>query len=201
MQQEQSNARYHLKCYRNYTAVKRPTDYHQCKSPKKKTKTRRTSSMPPSDAKGLLKGLCIFCSVVRKTVHRKVEPLSHCLTRDGYNSIAVAAARSSNERIKALIDSGVDLIAKQAQYHKSCRKEFFKEVEGTSSKNEQVSKNKMHAMTFEIVSDFIEKEIIGNRKAMLVTVILELYKSEFLSEGGKTEEIECYTGQALMKKK
>lgn len=49
----------------------------------------------------------------------------------------------------------------------------------------------MHAKTLEIVSDFIEKEIIGNRKAMLVIEILELYKSECLSVCGKSEEIEC----------
>lgn len=126
--------------------------------------------------------------------------MSHCRTLDGYNIIFATAARSSNERIKALIDSGVDFIGKQAQFHKSCRREFFKEVEGTFSKNEKVSKEKVHSMTFEIVSDFIEKEIIGNRKAMLFTVILELYKFEFLRVGGKTEEIECYTGRALMKK-
>ena len=74
MEQQAGNARYHSKCYRNYTAVKRPSTDSQSDSPSEKPKTRRRSSMPPSDAKGLLKGSCIFCHVQRKTINRKVEP-------------------------------------------------------------------------------------------------------------------------------
>ena len=156
--------------------------------------------MPPSDANGLLKGSCIFGHVGRKTIKRKVEPLSDCLTRDGCASIFVAAPRSSNESVKALIHSGVDLIAKEAQYHKSCRRVFFKEVEGAVSKNEDVSSRRLHSTTFGIISALIEMDIIGNHKAMLSNSIHELYKCEFLNAGGTTDDIESYTAQALMKK-
>uniref|UniRef100_UPI00358ECE32 uncharacterized protein isoform X3 n=1 Tax=Myxine glutinosa TaxID=7769 RepID=UPI00358ECE32 len=200
MQQQAGNAKYHSKCYRNYTAVKRPSTNSQSDSPSNQPKTRRRSSMPPSDAKGFLKGSCIFCPVLRKTINRKVEPLSDCLTKDGCNSIFAAAPRSSNERVKALVHSDVDLIAKEAQYHKSCRREFFKEVEGAVPKNEDVSNRRLHSTTFGTISALIEMEVIGNRKAMLSTSILELYKSEFLSAGGTPDEIESYTAQALIKK-
>jgi len=201
MQQEPGDARYHSKCYKKYTAVKRSsTDSHN-KSPAKKPKTRRTSSMPSSNDKGLLKDSCIFCNVPRKTVNRKVEPLSECLTVDGCASIVSAASRSSNDRIKDLVRSGIDLIAKEAKYHKSCRREFFKEVGGTHSKNEDdVSNRQLHITTFGTISALIEKEMIEERKAMFATVLLDLYKAEYLSGGGNKDDIDCYTGQALMKK-
>jgi hypothetical protein len=200
MQQQINNAKYHSKCYRNYTAVKRPSTDSKSHSISKTLQTRRNSSMPSSNTEGLLKGSCIFCNTVRKTINRKVEPLSDCLTKDGCKSIYAAAPRSNNERIKALANSEVDLIAKEAQYHKSCRRQFFKQVEGATLKNKDVSTRQLHSTTFDALSALIEKDVIGNNKAMLSTSILELYKSEFISAGGTTDEIECYTAQALMKK-
>ena len=201
MQQQINNAKYHSKCYRNYTAVKRPSTDSKSNSISKTLQTRRNSSMPSSNTEGLLKGSCIFCNTVRKTINRKVEPLSDCLTKDGCKSIYAAAPRlSNNERIKALANREVDLIAKEAQYHKSCRRQFFKQVEGATLKNKDVSTRQLHSTTFDALSALIEKDVIGNNKAMLSTSILELYKSEFISAGGTTDDIESYTAQALTKK-
>lgn len=112
MQQEMGNARFHSKCYGFYTAVKKVPvpSVSQNSSQSEEQNTRSRSSMPTSDAKGLLKGSCIFCPVLCKTINRKVEPLSDCLTKDGCDSIYAAAPRSGNERVKALVRSGMDLI-------------------------------------------------------------------------------------------
>ena len=123
LRQEMGIARYHSQCYRNFTAVKRPSTDSQSDHSSKDKVTRNSSSMPPSDAKGLLRGSCIFCPVQWKTINRKVEPLSDWLTTDGCDAIITAAPRSSNQRLKALVTSVVDLIAKEAQYHRSCRRE------------------------------------------------------------------------------
>ena len=124
--QGMGNTYYHSKCYRKFTAVKRPSaDSHYEKDLKKK-ETRIRSSLTPSDTRYLLKGYRIFCSIQRKTIKNKVEPLSQSLTKDGCDAITEAAPRSSNERLKVLVASRVDLIAKETQYHKSCRREFFK---------------------------------------------------------------------------
>ncbi|KAJ8031889.1 hypothetical protein HOLleu_25241 [Holothuria leucospilota] len=199
LKEEMGNGKYHSKCYRNFTAVKRPSTDSQSRHPSKKPETRCRSSMPPSDAKGLLRGSCIFCTVQRKTIKRKVEPLSDCLTKDGCDAIITAAPRSSNERVKALVANGIDLLAKEAQYHKSCRRDFFKEIE-VAPKTADMSSRRLHATTFEAISGLIEIDIIGNGKAMLSTSILELHRTEFLSLGGLIEDVESYTVQALMNK-
>ena len=131
--------------------------------------------MPPSDVNYLLKGSCILCHVERNIINRKVEPLSGCLTKDGCDSIFAAAQRCSNEWVKAIVHSGVDVIAKEAQYHKSYRREFYKEVEGDVPKNEDVSSRRPHSNTFGTKSALIEMDIIGNRKAMLSNSILDIF--------------------------
>ena len=156
--------------------------------------------MPPTDENGFLRGSCIFCTVRRKTIHKRVEPLSDCLTRDGCDAIIAAAPSSSNEHVKALAFSGVDFIAKQAPYHKSCRREFFREVEGSTKAAEMSNARKtLHAIAFQAISTLIEKEVIENNRAMLSTSILAMYRTEFFSAGGTVADVESYTVQHLMK--
>lgn len=122
-------------------------------------------------------------SKVRKTVNRKVEPLSDCQTKDGCEKIVAAASYSTNERIKSLVSGGVDLIAKEAQYHKSGRCEFFKEVEGRPLQTAQATNRQLHADTFSTIAAFIDTEVIVNRRAMPVSSLFDLYKGEYLANG------------------
>ena len=103
----------------------------------KTIQTRRDSVMPSSNTEGLLKGSCIFCNTARETINLKVEQLSDCLTKDGSKSIYEAASKVNNERIKALVNSGVDLIAKETQHHKSCHRQFFKQVVGGTAQKKR----------------------------------------------------------------
>lgn len=91
LKQESGSAKYQSKCYRSFTAVKRASTGPHCKHPAQKPDTRRRGSIPRSDAKGLLKGPCIFCTVKQNTIKRKVELLSDCLTKDGCDAIIAAA--------------------------------------------------------------------------------------------------------------
>ena len=148
----------------------------------------------------MLKGSCIFCPKVRKTVNKKVEPLSDCQTKDGCEKIVAAAPYSTNERIKSLVSGGIDLIAKEAQYHKSCRREFFKEVEGPPLQAAQATNRQLHADTFSTIAAFIETEVIVNRQEMFVSSLFDLYKAEYLANGGTEENIDSCTTQALTRK-
>ena len=181
LQTDRGSALYHSSpCYKNFTAVKRPACQSPDEPPSKKPETRKLSSLQKNDAKGLLKGYCIFCGKVRKTINQKPETLSDCLTTDGCDKILAAASRSTNERIKALVSGGIDLIAKEAQYHKSCRRVFFKEAEGLQQMQAaQATNRQLHADTFITIAGFIETEVIENGQAMLVSSLFEMYKAEY----------------------
>ena len=121
-----SLAGYHSSCYRIYTATKciqnpSPADEEE---PVSKKVTRSVSKLPRSDQQGLLKGACIFYGLSRKKLKGREEQLYKISTLEGSRSLKNQVPFSGNERIKSLMRSGVDLIAKEAEYHKTCRVQF-----------------------------------------------------------------------------
>ncbi|CAL4062288.1 unnamed protein product [Meganyctiphanes norvegica] len=199
LKQEMGSAKYHSKCYQNYTAVKRSSTDTQSKKASRKLKTQRSCEVSSSNTTDLLKGFCIFCLVKRKTIKRKVEPLSDCNTPDGNKAIIDAAPRSKNERLKAIVSPGIDLIAKEAQYHKSCHRKFFHEIKYVP-KTSYSSIRYLHTTTFQAISDIIELQIIERGRSMFCASLLELYRKEFLRIGGTKEDFKSYTIQNLMNK-
>ena len=81
--------------------------------------TRSDSSLPKSDHQGLLKGKCIFCGLSRKKQKGREEKLYKVSTLECFHALKRQAPFSSNEKIKWLVRSDVDLIAKEAEYHKT----------------------------------------------------------------------------------
>lgn len=57
MQQQAGNARYHSKCYRNYTAVKRPSTDSESNSPSKKNKDSAQKFDATIRCEGFIEGL------------------------------------------------------------------------------------------------------------------------------------------------
>lgn len=195
----QVDLRYHPVCYRHYTAVKRPAA-SQSPVPQKKVKveTRQSSSLPKSDQQGLLKGTCIFCGKSRKKFKGKEEPRVAVATVSGCQSLSKRAELSSNDRIKSLIRSGVDLIAKEAEYHKSCRVQFDKQtVHEEATKSQSYNR---HKQTFESLCKFVEDTVIGDTRSVLVSTLLDMYKVEYITAGGDKDEIESYSAQNLLRK-
>lgn len=200
-------AAYHsMPCYKNYTAVKRPNSQNTEEPSAKKPDTRRRSGIPKDDSRGIIAAICIFCGKSRKIIKQKEEALSQCLTEDGCARVMASAAKSTNQRIKGLCglhDEGNRLIAKEAHYHKSCRRDYFKEAERLQQETEerdQATSRQIHAETFESISAFITTEVIENGQAILATSLLSMYKAEYIGNGGKNEDIRSYGSQALMRK-
>ena len=104
------------------------------------------------------------------------------------------ASKTSNKRIKPLF--GVDLIAKEAQYHKSCRREYFKEIEEVSAVKSENSPKLLHSESFNKVAKVIELEVIENCSAMFTLSFLQLYKEHYMS-AARTEDIKNYYAKNL----
>ena len=85
--------------------------------------------MPQTDKQGILKGKCVFCGKARKKKKRKEESLFAIATKEGCDTLVEHANLSKNSPFKSLILGGVDFIAKEAEYHGSCRVQFMHETE------------------------------------------------------------------------
>lgn len=109
----------------NFTTriVKRPRE-DKDREPEAKNlriETRTNSSLPKTDKQGLLKGKCVFCGKARKKKKGKEESLFAIATKEGCDTLVQRAHLSKNNHFRSLILGGVDLIAKEGEYHGSCR--------------------------------------------------------------------------------
>lgn len=185
---------YHSVCLSQFCAVKRKVPPGKESSELPHKATRLSSSHVSSNTRGVLGEECIFCLQKRKRKLQKNEPLSQCLTIDGSESILRAARIKNDGRIIAL---GEDLMAKEAKYHNSCRRDYVRQ---DFSEERETSNRKKHAEAFQNVAMFLENEIIKKKTPMLASVILALYTEEFLAIGGTRDDIDRYTSQSLISK-
>ena len=122
------------------------------------------------------------------------EVTENCLTIDGCKAIICAAEKKCDTRILGL---GEDLIAKEAKYHNTCRRNYVRQDE---DEEEQTSNRKKHSEAFQTLLNFLDSELIKKKKPMLATSIFSLYKEEFLALGGTHDDISKYSVQSLMTK-
>ena len=131
----ESTHHYHPSCHKKYTAVKRSKSASTANDndvidtpPAKQLKiqTRNSSVLPKDDE---IKGACFFCGMSRKKMKGKEEARQSVRTMGGCESLRQRAELSTNERVKSLMRSGVDLIAAEAWYHGSCRGKFLSETD------------------------------------------------------------------------
>ena len=195
---------YHSSCYRSFTAVKRPREtspacseqHHESKI--SRIITRQCDVLPQYNEEGLLKGTCMFCGKARKKKSGKEEPRQKILTFAGCNMLYERAQLSQNERVKSLLTSGVDLIAKEAEYHKSCRLQFMTETAGLTDINATTA-NSFREPALLCIFEFIQKEVIEEQRSILMSTLMTMYKTEYIVQGGREEDVIPYTSQNLQK--
>ena len=99
----------------------------------------------------------------------------------GCQSLRERVEFSKNERIKSLVMSGVDLIAKEAEYHKSCRQAFLKETDKQDESPENPSSKSCHKTAFAFLLPFVQEEVLTKQRSILVSDLHGIYKEEFSS--------------------
>lgn len=205
---------YHPACRKTYTAVKRPrpgdtstecpgtsaSPSNDATPPMKKRRmeTRSDSSIPKYDEKGMLAGSCLFCGKRRKKKRGKEETLLNIATLNMANSIADRANRSKNDRIKALVRSGVPLIAKESVYHKTCYSLFL--VETDVKAESEPKESAYHKKAFTSLRQYIKTEVLENRQPVFVSLLLDIYRTDFIEVGGDPGRINSYSAQSLQRK-
>ncbi|XP_045120480.1 uncharacterized protein LOC123509921 [Portunus trituberculatus] len=115
------------------------------------------------------------------------------LTRDS-NPDTVNEKRHGDTRI---LELGEELIAEQAQYHSSCRRNYIRQKHKPT---EHKSNRKKHEEAFQKLCVFLEHEVIENKTPLLATTIFKLYSEEYFAVGGTQSDLEQYSVQMLMYK-
>ncbi|XP_068200383.1 uncharacterized protein [Palaemon carinicauda] len=195
---------YHPTCYRQYVAVKkrpRSEQEEETTAKRQRVETRRTSSLPETEHRGILKSKCIFCGKERKKKKGKDDPLINVSTKDGCRTLFERAPRSKNEYFKNFIMSMMseaDLIAKEGKYHKSCRIDFMHETDIKQSNSG--SSRDVHKKAYGSLYSTIQQQVVQNKRSLLISSLLNRYREEYCSNGGDFKDVASYTPQNLSRK-
>lgn len=199
---------YHSQCLKKFTAAKCKStatkriacDTQEPDAKHPKTTTRQNSTLPATTSSGILSEKCIFCNLAgRKKVKGKYEYLSECLTKEGSEAILRAAEARKDQRLLAICRSG-DLIAKEAKYHRGCRKEYVDNAESEIDKDTHTSTRQLINIAFQRVVNFVKDEIITEKRTHLLSKLLDLYSIEYTGAGALQSDADRYTAQNLSKK-
>ena len=187
---------YHRKCYQRFTNIKRFSQ--------KKDENETSISVPakdsvPEKASSRISGrstarnpissllfpkTCIFCGLERRSIKgsTRKENLATCVTKEAESRIKEVAILSQNYDIIAKVE-GVDLIAREAKYHESCRGKFIRPF-SHSAKKDTESKDPLfgerraaHDAAFLYLSRYVQKHIIGEGNVLRMTMLRDKYNA------------------------
>ena len=134
------------------------------------------------------------CSVkvVAKRTHGREEKLIKCVTKNADQSIRAAAQRKQDHKSLGKILNG-DLIAREAHYHTSCRKNYTRADDRHEhcDKDERVVQElNAHQNAFNYISSHIEENLIHGCTVERMTMLKERYL-QFMYEIAQMSTILC----------
>ena len=200
---------FHRNCYQRFTRLKRKRHIEvksepveqgngSCQTPptKKRRQSGPTATMVlyPTD-------MCVICDTKRKYLgHTRYDTkLVKCATKCAENSIKEAAARKQNFGVLGRVQD-VDLVAREAYYHESCRKELLRCPERHSERSDTHTKKKeAHNEAFTHVCHYIEDSVISKAQVERVQLVRERYLA-FMQENSPEHYNPEYPTQKLKKK-
>jgi len=181
----QANDGYHRDCYQRFTMnlnrLSRPS-----KSSSEPSCSTRTSRRSSSDGeKQLFNPDCIFC---KKQGWKKVKVKGTWTTEmtsrfeyDGGETIKMLAEMKKDDGLLIRI-RGVDLFASEAQYHRSCHRQYIADPQWWRSRNEperlqQMQLEEAHSEAFSAVCRVIDTNIIHHNEVMKLSDLCSAYIS------------------------
>ena len=177
--------RYHRKCYQTYTSKSHLSHCRQANE----SDTPGITPVSPETSTGLPHqirptrsqtpitdwSVCIIC--LRKQ-YKKDRTLHKIQTKAAEKSLREAAAsRQDNDMLRRMGTD--DLIAVDAVYHLPCLVAYTrkKSIQKTSSMADETESGSVHDQAFQQLKTYVEDEVLRHGKAVLLTSLLDLYKS------------------------
>ena len=194
----ETDIHYHRKCFQTYTS-KSNLQHVKC-IPEKFSDTPQESGETAEDGFQPVRrnsrtsvphfdwSTCIICL---KKSHKKDNRLIRIETKEREAILKQAAERQRDESMLLRV-TVEDLIAKNAVYHSAC---FSTYVTSTTAKSNVTRGMSDHENAFKQLIDVIHEDLLKNKKAFLLSKLLELYRSFLPSESR-----ESYTSYHLQSK-
>jgi len=147
------------------------------------TSSKETSPLFPQKS-------CLFCNKECKWRNKVNEGLTKCVTTDGEENIKRCAREKKDQDILGKIE-GIDLIAREAVYHESCRRDFVRptrqrvevamRVEDREGLGESREKKAAYDAAFHYIVTYVQENVIKMGVVLRMTMLGEKFL-EFLNE-------------------
>ena len=179
----------HRWCFKNFTNVSRlrsrsvtpnPSDT----APQSRTGSRRSLCTNVPSAVLFPQDQCLFCENGRKYQkgNRTVEVLVKCVTETAETSIKECARSKEDFELLGKI-AGVDLIAKEARYHETCRRDYLRkderrhhsDDEASSSTGQMSEQRASYEDAFQWLREHIQTEIITCGKVERMSMLRDRF--------------------------
>lgn len=173
---------FHLQCYQKFTAVtakasKTEATPQTVRHLRSGDTTRHEESLSTS---GILPRECLFCGQLKKKKKNTVEHMGSCETLDAADSIQNAAKKLMDRNILGKI-AGIDLVAKEAKYHHSCKSAFLLKAKRDPSEPSSMdcqsdeSKASNRSICVKNLHAHIETSLINGQRPELLTSLYDRY--------------------------
>ena len=189
----------HRWCYANFTNVSkfaRRSDEYSAdddddnQTPTTNRRSDRTAGTSTAGSMALFPiDQCIFCSKGRKKLRGNYENLTTCLTETAEDSIKQTAAQKEDFALLGRI-AGIDLRAREARYHESCRRSYVRdpkrEHHATACKTETVMDgstptvdrkelNEAHLHALTDICNYVQQSTIDEGNVERITMLRDRY--------------------------
>lgn len=201
-------------CYKNFTNVskilKRKCKEEETEQQPTSSRSKRTKKTEEEQASPLFSPeVCVICDKYRIKVKVKIEIPIKCVTTTAEKTMKKSSKRKRDFKMEGQI-AGVDMKAREAHYHPSCRKDYTRKEDRHKKKNDEKTKaeQEAHQAAFEHLCKYIDDSIIKRSKVERLSMLRETYllfmqdqRPEYYNPKYKTyklkSKLEKKYGQAL----
>ncbi len=175
---------YHTSCYKDYTAI--PLDPVSTSHVDDRTSTdgytlRKSIEHTASTSSGVFAKECIFCKGTGrlKLSRDRSEPLTKCMTKELQGSVLDAVKAVGDKELEVKL-TGVDFVAKEVHYHKSCYRGLLNVARDLRDKA-----TSPHEEPWKQMCEYIKTHIIKTNGSELLTSLHKRYM-EWLGQADST---------------
>ena len=172
------NDGYHVSCYRKFTAVTGSLDNEDAEDneshgPHLRCSFKTGDTAVPSTS-GIFPHTCLFCKNTRKKKKGgAVELLGSCETLEAGKRIQEAAVILQDANILSKV-AGIDLVAKEAKYHHTCKSSYLLAASRMTT-SEIVTPELTKSVAVRNIHEYIENSVLADKRPELSTSIYERY--------------------------
>ena len=144
------------------------------------SRSLRSASTVTTARTGFFENKCIFCNKTQKKVKQQQQQLIQVITFEIQQSILNEATELADVDLLRKVN-GVDLIAKEAKYHKSCRVTYANKANAAIREKKNTNINERQRVAdirkeaFASTVSFVQKRVLDDEQVFIANIYFSIF--------------------------